>query len=79
MIPLLPFALREELIKLYGGPNLVEKILIGGASELGRELTAIIVKKNRWSSLRMATENMLTASPLNNIHYLLAKLKKKKL
>ena len=51
-------------------------ILLNGAGEAKRELTGIIVSKNRWSSLRMASENLVTASPLKNLDYLLAKLSK---
>lgn len=70
--------MRDALLEVYGGPNLTEQIILRGASSLSRELTAIIVRRNRWSSFRMASENLLTASPLNNARYLLAKLRKRR-
>jgi hypothetical protein len=56
---------------------MVEKILIGGAMYLSEEMVHIIVRKNRWNSFKMATENLLTASPIDNLTYILAKMNKK--
>ena len=68
----------QHLRKIYGEErNIVEQILLSGAGDLGRDITDYIRKTNRWSSARMAAENLLTASAENNLRYLLAKLQKR--
>jgi hypothetical protein len=52
--------------------------LLAGAGDLSKDIIAFIKKKNRWSSIKMASENLVTASPINNLSYLLTKLSKKK-
>jgi hypothetical protein len=74
----LPTTLTNHLIKIYGGPNLMQNLLLAGVGDLSKDLIEVLVKINRWSSFKMASENLLTASPINNARYLLAKLSKRK-
>jgi hypothetical protein len=50
---------------------------LSGAQNLSKNISDIIRLVNRASSVKMAVENLLTASPINNIKYLLKKIGKK--
>ena len=80
LLQLMPPPIIESLAKVYGDDKnkLVEQILLAGTADLSRDIKNYINKTNRKSSFWMATENLLTSSPINNLTYLLAKLSKKK-
>lgn len=54
-----------------------EKFLMEGINYIPKEIRAKLGKINRNSSIKMAVENFLGASLINNIKYLLAKINKK--
>jgi hypothetical protein len=78
LLPFLPNSLLNHLSELYPGEgNLIERILLGGSAQLPKDLAEKLQNINRKSSFWMATENFVSASPINNIKYLAAKWKKK--
>jgi len=50
----LPSHLQEHLATIYGGPNLVQNILLAGIGDLKGDIKKYIRKTNSSSSMRMA-------------------------
>jgi hypothetical protein len=77
LLPHLPSSILNPVAELYPGEqHLVERILLGGSAQLPRDVSDILKRINRKSSFWMASENLVSASPINNLKYLVSKWKK---